>query len=167
MELNKIFAAILVAGITAMMAGFVSKLVYHPQQLTESAYPAGEAATEAATASVTIQTAEPIDALLATASAEEGLRLAKTCAACHTFDKGGANRVGPNLWGSFGAKKGHADGYSYSSALVERGGVWTVDDLNQFLFKPKQFIPGTKMTFAGVKKPEDRAAIVKWMQSLK
>lgn len=168
MELNKILAALLVAGITAMVAGFITNLIYHPQHLAESAYTVETSGTEATTApAAAAQTAEPIDALLATASAEAGQKLARTCGACHTFDKGGANRVGPNLWNSFGNKKGHSEGFSYSGAMLEKGGSWTAEDLNQFLFKPKQFIPGTKMTFAGIKKPEDRANIVKWLQTLK
>lgn len=167
MELNKIFAAVLVAGITAMFAGFVAKLVYHPQHPTESAYHASEGAATEAAAPAAVQTAEPIDGLLATADAEAGQKYARTCGACHTFDKGGANRVGPNLWNTFGNKKGHSEGYSYSSAMLEKGGTWTTEDLNQFLFKPKQFVPGTKMTFAGIKKPEDRANVIKWLQSLK
>jgi cytochrome c len=112
--------------------------------------------------------AEPIDELMATADIAQGEKLAKVCAACHTFDKGGANRVGPNMWGIVGAKHAHIDGFAYSDALKAKSAeVWDVEALNQFLWNPKKAIPGTKMGYAGMKKPEDRAALIKWLETLK
>lgn len=167
MEFNKIFAAFLIAGIVAMLGGFVSRQFVHAEPLAKEAYPieaieisAGGAGTAAPAGP------EPILALLATANLEQGQKLAKACAACHVFDKGGPNRVGPGLWNVVGAEKAKHAGFSYSSALTEKGGKWTYADLNHFLWKPKDFVSGTKMTFAGIKKPEDRAAVIAWLRTL-
>ncbi|WP_370540479.1 cytochrome c family protein [Azospirillum sp. INR13] len=108
----------------------------------------------------------PIAPLLAAASPENGQKVAKACAACHSFDKGGANKVGPNLYGIVGGAKGHIQGFSYSDALVKTGGSWSYDELNKFLYDPKGYAPGTKMTFAGLKKDDDRAAVIAYLRSL-
>lgn len=167
MESNKILAAFLVAGIVAMMAGFVSHLAYFQEPLAENAFKieAADAGAGAVAGAAAPQVAEPIDDLLAAADIAQGEKLAKMCAACHTFDKGGANRVGPNLAGIFGAGKAKVAGFAYSDALKAKGGNWGVAELNEFLWNPKKSVPGTKMAFAGLKKPEDRAAMVKYMQS--
>lgn len=167
MESNKILAAFLVAGIIAMTTGFVSHLAYHKEPLAEDAFKievadAGTAVTAGAAAP---QVAEPIDALIAAADIAQGEKLAKMCAACHTFDAGGANRVGPNLAGILGAGKAKVAGFAYSDAMKAKGGSWDVAELNEFLWNPKKTVPGTKMAFAGLKKPEDRAAVVKFLQS--
>lgn len=166
MEQNKILAAILVAGIVSMLAWFVSYSVYHPKDLEQDAYPIAVAdAPAAGGVAAAPATAEPIDDLMASADVAQGEKIAKVCAACHTFDAGGANKVGPNLAGTMGkAKAGHA-GFSYSDAMKAKGGTWTVADMNEFLWNPKKFVPGTKMAFAGLKKPEDRAAVIKYLQS--
>lgn len=169
MEFNKIFAALLVAGITAMLSWFVAHQVYHPKHLEENAYKVEVAeAAPGPGAAAAPQEAEPIDGLLASADIAQGERLSKVCASCHTFDKGGANRVGPNLWGIVGNKHAHAGDFAYSDAMKAHAGhTWTVEMLNQFLWNPKKTLPGTKMTFAGIKKPEDRAALIKWLQTRK
>lgn len=165
MEFNKIFAAVLVAGIVAMFGGFVAKLLVHPEKLAEPAYNI-EVAEVAAGPGGAAPVAEPILAMIAAADAARGEKIAKACAACHSFNKGGANGVGPNLWGTINGKKHHAAGYAYSGALVEVGGaVWTYAELNKFLWKPKAYAKGTKMAYAGLKKPEDRAALLAWMRT--
>lgn len=167
MELNKIFAAVLVAGIVAMLGGFVSKQFVHAEPLAREAYPIEATEVSAGGEGAAAPTGpEPILALLATASVEQGQKLGKACAACHAFDKGGANKVGPGLWGVVNAEKAHHAGFSYSSALSDKGGKWTYADLNHFLWKPKDFVPGTKMTFAGLKKAEERAAVIAWLRTL-
>ena len=169
-ENNKIFAAILVAGIAAMSAGMISEGLVKPKKLSENAYKieVTETADTGAGAPAAPAVAEPIDALMATADVAQGEKLAKVCAACHTFDQGGANRVGPNMWGIVGLKHAHAEGFAYSDALKAKSGeIWTVEALNQFLWNPKKAIPGTKMGYAGMKKPEDRAALIKWLETLK
>ncbi len=168
LENNKIFAAVLVAGIVVMLSGFFADRIVHSENLEEEAFPieVAEADTTGG-APAAVAVADPIDGLIAAADIDRGQKLSKACAACHSFDKGGANKIGPNLFGVFGAGKGKHAGFSYSDAMVAKGGSWDVDSLNQFLWKPKKYIAGTKMNYAGLKKAEDRAAIVKYLQSLK
>ncbi len=164
MEFNKIFAAILVAGIIAMFGGFVAKQLVHPKKLAEPAY--NIEVVEAADPSGAKPMPQPILAMLATADAAKGEKIAKACAACHTFTKGGPNGVGPNLYGVVGGPKDHIAGFAYSGALLEVGGTtWTYAELNKFLWKPKAYAPATKMSFAGLKKPEDRAALIAWLRT--
>jgi cytochrome c len=167
MEFNKLLAAILVAGIVAMLAGFVAKKLVHPHLLAENAFhvEVAEAASAGGDAVAAPAMAEPVTELMAAADAARGEKLAKVCAACHTFDQGGPNRIGPNLSGVFGGPKAHAPDFAYSDAMKNKGGTWTEDDLNTFLWNPKKFVPGTKMTFVGIKKPEDRAALIKWLET--
>lgn len=104
--------------------------------------------------------------LLASASAEAGVRTFKKCKSCHSTEKGGKNKVGPNLWDVVGRPKASAPGFKYSGALSGLGGVWTYEDLDAFLTKPKSFAKGNKMTFAGLKKAADRAAVIAHLRSL-
>ena len=166
MEFNKIFAAILVAGIIAMLAGFVADKMVHPHKLKENAYKIEGVASTGGGAAVE-KMPEPILAMLAAADVERGQKVAKACAACHNFDKGGANGVGPGLWNVVGAKKQAHAGYTYSGTLNTNGGdVWEYENLNKFLWNPKKYAPGTKMNYVGIKKPEDRAAVVAWLRTL-
>lgn len=167
LENNKIFAAILVAGITAMLAGFIAEQLVHSETPEEEAYPI-EAIEVSAGGEVVEETGpEPIADLLATADIARGESLSKACAACHSFNQGGPNKIGPNLWNVVNGPKAHLDSFAYSSAMEEKGGVWDYEALNAFLWKPKKFIPGTKMNYIGLKKPEDRAAVIKWLETLK
>jgi cytochrome c len=164
MEFNKIFAAVLVAGIIAMFGGFVAKLLVHPHKLAENAYNID--VVEVAGPGGAAPMAEPVLALIAAADAAKGEKIAKACAACHSFNKGGANGVGPNLYSVVNGPKHHAAGYAYSGALIEVGGkTWTYAELNKFLWKPKAYAKGTKMAYAGLKKPEDRAALLAWLRT--
>ncbi len=165
MEFNKIFAAVLVAGIIAMLGGFVAKQLVHPHKLEQNAYNI-EAVEEVAGGAAAPAGPDPILAMLATADAAKGEKIAKACAACHTFTKGGPNGVGPNLYGVLGGPKDHAAGFAYSGALLEVGGnTWTYAELNKFLYKPKAYAKNTKMSYAGLKKPEDRAALIAWLRA--
>lgn len=166
MEFNKIFAAVLVAGIVAMFSGFIAKQFTTPHHLAEDAYPIEGLESVAGGAKVE-KLAEPILAMLASADVARGQKVAKACAACHSFDKGGANGVGPNLYNIVGDKKQGRAGYAYSGILDSQGGgLWTYEELNKFLWKPKKYAPGTKMNYVGIKKPEDRAAIILWLNTL-
>ncbi len=168
MEFNKILAALLCAGIIAMLAGFVSHKLYHPHHLEKDAYEiaAAESGTSAGPAVAEQTEPEVID--IATADVAKGEKLAKVCASCHTFESGGPNKVGPNLFGVVGGDHAHKSDYPYSDAMkAEHGKKWDYDALNKFLWSPKKAVPGTKMTFLGIKKPEDRAAVIKWLDTQK
>ena len=105
-------------------------------------------------------------ALLASADAGDGKKVFRKCKACHTADKGGAHKLGPNLWDVVGRAKAGAAGYRFSGVLAGLGGAWTFEDLDAFLAKPRAFAPGTKMRFAGIKKPGDRANIIAFLRML-
>jgi cytochrome c len=167
-ELNKIAGAVLMAGIIAMICGILSDALVKPHKLEKPAYvvegveaaasPAGGAPAEAKL--------EPIAPLLAKADANEGANIAKQCAACHTFDKGGANRIGPNLYGIIGEHPAEVQGYEFSKALQAlKDKTWDYETLNQWLASPKAVAPGTKMTFAGLRKPEQRADVIMFLRS--
>lgn len=168
MEINKIAAAILTAGVVAMLLGLVAKLII-PDPAAHGHAPnlfADLAPAEPSSASDEPAGPEPIAAFLADASVEDGMQVAKKCASCHTFEAGGANKIGPNLANLIGADKAHLDNYAYSNAFQELEGEWTYEDLNQFLYKPRDYAPGTKMTFVGLRSPEDRAAVIAYMRSV-
>ena len=164
-EFNKVFAAILVAGITAMLSGFIADKLIHPKELKEDAV-AIEGGAVAGGGPKVEKKAEPIAHLIATADVARGEKLSKACAACHSFDNGGPSKVGPNLWNSFGGPKAAKGGFTYSSSLAGMDGAWGYVEMNQFLWKPKKYVPGTKMNYNGIKKPEDRAAMIAWLRTL-
>jgi cytochrome c len=98
--------------------------------------------------------------------ATAGQKVFKKCAVCHTAEKEGPHKVGPNLWNVVGNKKASAEGFSYSTAMKEAGGNWTEADLDQYLTSPKKFLPGNRMAFAGVRKAKDRANLIAYLKSL-
>lgn len=116
----------------------------------------------------TVAATPPADlgTLLAAASPVEGKGRAQLCASCHDLTRGGQNRIGPNLWGVVGRAVASHAGYAYSPALKGHGGTWGYRDLFEFLASPARDIPGTKMTFAGLRKPEDRAAVIRYLATL-
>lgn len=163
LELNKILAACLVAGIIASASGFVAKKLVHPHEVKASGAEAtGEAAAPAAPTGP-----EPILGLIAKADVEHGKSLAKACGACHSVDKGGANGVGPNLWDIFGRGKAAKSDFTYSDDMGKhKGEKWSYQDLNHFLWRPKSLVPGTKMTFPGLSKAQDRADVIAFLRTL-
>lgn len=165
-EFNKIFASILVAGIIFMLSGFVAGLVFKEDKLKEQAYPIEGVGLETASTVEKIELPDPVLGLIADADVGLGEKISRQCAACHSFEQGGPNKIGPNLWNVVNADKGHITDYSYSSALMEKGGQWTYANLNKFLWRPDWYIDGTKMNYVGLSKPEHRAAIIAWMRTL-
>lgn len=170
MELTKIAAGVLCAGLMAMVTGKVAGMLVHPEHLAENAYKVDVSAVASTSAAEPAGPApvEPILGLLASADPAAGQKLTKACASCHSFDDGGPNKVGPNLWNVVNANKGSKDGYSYSDAMkaFDDPAIWTYTSLNAFLQKPKDYIAGTKMSYAGMRKTEDRAAMVAYLRSL-
>ena len=108
---------------------------------------------------------ELISPLLINASIEKGQKLFKKCGTCHNYEKGSANKVGPNLWNIINRPKASINGFAYSKALVEIGGEWSYEELAEFLYKPKKYAKGTKMNFAGLKKVNDRANLVLFLRA--
>ena len=164
-EFNKIFAAVLVAGIIAMLAGFVADIAFHAHPLEKDAVEIEGAPVVASLGASAPAGPEPILALLASADLSRGQKLSKACAACHSFDQGGVNKVGPALYGIVGRDIGGHGGFAYSTTLTDAQGDWDYQALNAFLWKPKKAYPGTKMNYAGLKKPSDRAALIAWLRS--
>jgi cytochrome c len=103
--------------------------------------------------------------LLASADPKRGESVAKVCQTCHTFEKGGPNKVGPNLWGIVGRPKVEP-GFNYSAAMKAKGGDWTIPELNDFLANPRGYIPGTAMSFAGLPRPQQRADVIDYLNTL-
>ncbi|MGB4102300.1 MAG: cytochrome c family protein [Alphaproteobacteria bacterium] len=170
-EFNKILGALILAVLIASLAGFVAREAIAPENPEKPAYPVDQLqvaqAASAGGAAAAVVAAEPIESLLAAADPAAGQKTSRVCAACHSFDKGGPAKVGPNLWGIVGSLHARAEGFSYSDALKARHDKkWTYEELNQFLFNPKAHIPGTKMAFAGMKNTADRANLIAWLRSL-
>ncbi len=104
--------------------------------------------------------------LLATGNPQKGAVVAKKCMSCHTYEKGGANRNGPNLWGIINDNKARVEGFSYSKAMSQMSGVWTYEELAHFIRNPRQYVKGTKMSFAGLKKDQELADIMAYMRTM-
>lgn len=168
-ELNKIFGAIILAMLIAMVAGMISRgLVPTGSQGEERviAFAPPEVAGDAG-AAAEVEEAEPaIETLLASADVASGEKIFKKCASCHDVAKGGPNKVGPGLYGIVGNDIAMHDGFAYSDALTGKEGAWTFEALNGFLKKPREWAPGTKMGFAGLRKIEDRADVIVYLRSL-
>lgn len=150
-------------GDTVVQAGPLETPVFKAAAEPAAAEPAKPAAGAPADAA---KSAPGVLAMLATADAAAGKKAFRKCKACHSTEKGGRNKVGPNLWDTVGRAKAGAPGYGFSGALENLGGTWTYRDLDGFLADPKGFARGTKMGFRGVKKAKDRAAIIVYLRSL-
>jgi cytochrome c len=167
LENNKLVAAVLVAGLIALVTGKIADVLYHPVENPEKRGFSVEVAEAPAAGGAGAVKAEPIDigALLAAADAAEGEKQFKKCASCHTSERGGPDRIGPNLAGIVGNKRAHSASFSYSDPMKTKGGTWTYEDLFAFLHKPKDFVPGTKMTFPGFSNPKDIANVVAYLRT--
>jgi cytochrome c len=167
-EWNKIAGAILATMILAMVSGIIASILVRPRPLEHPAYmvAGGEATQPKAAAGTEAAKVEPIGPLLAKADVNAGKDVAKKCVQCHTFEKGGPNRIGPNLYGIVGEPIAQGKGFQFSPALSAHKGEWTPEELNKWLAKPQDYAKGTKMTFVGLPKPEDRANVIAYLNSL-
>ncbi len=104
--------------------------------------------------------------LLASADAESGKGKSRVCMSCHDLTAGGPDRIGPNLWGVIGRDIAARSGFAYSSAMTAQQGTWTYDRINAYLESPARAVPGNKMSFAGLRRPEDRAAVIRYLATL-
>ena len=168
MFFNKIVGAGLLVALLLVVIGTIGNALVHPRDSGKGAAVVTAAAKPEAAPEAGAAAAPPVQiaALIGTADTAAGTKVFKKCRACHTVEKGGKNKIGPNLWDVVNADVGKRGEFSYSRALAAKGGTWTYDNLNAFLVKPKAYVPGTKMAFAGLKKAKDRAAVIAYLRSL-
>jgi cytochrome c len=167
MEVNKVFAAILTAGVAFGMSGFIGSLLVRPERLHHSAIQIGTLDQPGEAAPAAPAAPEPIGNLLAEASVERGQQLTqRLCGACHSLNEGGRSGVGPNLYGIIGAKHAHVEGFNYSAVLRAKTEPWSYEDMNRWLLKPAEYAPGTRMAFAGVANDKQRADIIAYLRSI-
>jgi len=161
-RLNTIFGWVLFSGIVALGLSVLSGLFFHadkPQRPETMGFPIEGVVEEGGADSGPV-----LATLLASGSADDGAKVFAKCTSCHTVEQGGANGIGPNLYATLGSAIGkHAAGFAYSDALSGKGGEWTYEAMDEWLKSPRGFAPGTKMSFAGLSSPEDRANVILYM----
>ena len=164
---NKVFGALLATALSIFGIKELGHALIESHEPAEPGYKIavaseGEGEEKAAEVVEVISLAQ----MLSTASASAGERVVKKCAACHSFDQGGANKTGPNLWNIIGRTAASHEGFGYSDAMKAFGGTWDYENLNAFLSSPKTKVPGTAMSFAGLKKPKDAANVLAYLRTL-
>jgi cytochrome c len=165
LEFNKIAGAVLATGLLVLGLKNVGSELFK----TEAPEKPGLmiAVAEAQTADAGTAAVVPLPVLLAKADVSKGMAGSKACAACHNFEKGGANKVGPHLWDVVGRKVGSAEGFVYSDGFKAMGDkAWDLEMLDAWLKAPKEYIKGTKMAYAGIRNDQDRANMVAYLNSL-
>ena len=165
LRINKIAAALLSGVLLIMVFGKIGNILVDPKTEISNAYPIEVPEKNQIKSKVVEEVViEPILALLATANLESGQKISNKCVACHGFDAGGPNKVGPNLYNIVNKDQGKAD-YAYSKVLASLSGKWSYEELNKFLYKPKLYSKGTKMNYAGLSKTKDRANLIAWLRT--
>ena len=165
--MNKIIVSIVLAVILVLGINKITDVIFYVEKPEESAYEVANITTvvgteTTATSSVDTESGD-IMTLFASTSADDGEKIFKKCAACHSITQGGNNKIGPALWGVLGRPAGSISDYKYSKAMAAHGKPWSFQEMNGFLTKPKDWIKGTKMSFAGLKSEKDRAAVILYM----
>jgi len=161
-QFNTIAGWTLAAGIVALGATIVTGQLFkhHPVEAGGYAVESADGGAEGGAAKD-----PPIALLMQTADAAKGAEVFKKCASCHTINNGGANGIGPNLYGVMGKKHGHMAGFAYSAGMLAKPGNWDFEGMNDWLKSPKKYVEGTKMSFAGLSKPEDRANLIAYLNA--
>jgi cytochrome c len=164
-ELNKIIAAILMVALLIIGLDKIADSVFHINKPENQGYKVEVENKSTNSLSQTSDVVEKIDivALMAMGDIASGKKIFKKCAACHSIDKGGANKIGPALYNVVGRTVGGVADYKYSKTLTSYGKEWTFEELNGFLKKPASYLKGTKMAYAGLRKEKDRASIIKYL----
>jgi cytochrome c len=162
-DTNKTAIAIMTVLLLTMALGVFSNALYAPEKPAKPGYALPVGAEGGAKAEAAKE--PPLTDLLAHADAKKGEAGAKVCQSCHSFEKGGAAKVGPPLFGVVGRAKGGVAGFAYSDGMKSKGGEWTYEDLYKFLTKPSAFVSGTKMTYPGEPDAQKRADIEAYLQS--
>ena len=162
--MNKIIVSIVLVIILILGINKITDVIYYVEKPEKSAYQVATETTVASTASAeTSSGTGDIMAVFASTSAAEGAKVFKQCLACHSIAEGGKNKIGPALWGVLGRQAGSLQDYKYSKAMAAHGKKWSFEEMNGFLIKPKDWIKGTKMSFAGLKNAKERAAVILYM----
>jgi cytochrome c len=144
----------------------LADVLYHPKEVVKRGYQI-ELSADGKPVVKKEEKLVDLATMMKTADFDRGAKVFKKCASCHTAGKGEATKVGPNLYGVLGRKRAAFAGFSYSEAMKAKGGAWDAESVNQFITKPKDFVPGTKMAFPGLKKPQDRADVILFLQKQK
>ncbi len=167
-NLNKVLMAVLSTCLGLVAVNIAAGAIFAPQPPAKPGYEiaAQEQGAGEQKAGGAQEKPQTIEALLASSSPERGQAAAKVCLACHTFEKGGPNKQGPNLWGVVGRPRASEAGFNYSAAMKAKGGNWTFDELNKFLTNPRGYIPGTAMTFTGIPRDQQRADVINYLHTL-
>ncbi len=162
--MNKIIVSVVLAIILVLGINKITDAIYYVEKPEKSAYEVASStdAVKSLDAEVTSDD-ENIMAIFASTNATEGAKIFKKCAACHSIAQGGANKIGPALWGVLGRNAGGVQDYKYSKALAAYAKPWSFEEMDGFLKKPKDWIKGTKMSFAGLKDAKERAAVILYM----
>ena len=167
--MNKIIASIVLVVILVLGINKIADSIYYVEKPEKSAYQVVNVTVSSAQETTEKSSADSdsgnIIALLASVNAADGEKVFKKCTACHSISREGGNKIGPALWGVLGRPTGSISDYKYSKAMAAYGKSWTFKEMNNFLIKPKGWIKGTKMSFAGLKKEADRAAVILYMNT--
>lgn len=166
-ELNKIAGAVLGTLMFVLGLSIASEMLFHNSPPKVPGYDLPQAAAASAGgAPEAAKPVTPLPVLLAKADVARGEKAVAKCKTCHSFEKGGPNKIGPDLYGAIGRQVAHHEGFAYSKGMKEHGGEWGFENLNEFLTNPKKAVPGTLMNFAGVSKEEERADILAYLNTL-